>query len=109
MWGRHCGGWKCGLPLQRARFQGLEPPAALCLPGCAASLLLARHGWSCSLDSHGEGTEQLQTHKQILLQQAVGRELCSACQAACVTACIQVVADRDWVPPSEGVLQRCSG
>lgn len=61
MWGRHCGGWKCGSPLQRARFQGLMPPAALCLPGCAARLLLARHGWSFSLDSHGEGTEQLQT------------------------------------------------
>lgn len=50
-----------GLLLQRARFQGLVPPAALCLPGCAARLLLARHGWRFSLDSHGEGTEQLQT------------------------------------------------
>lgn len=34
-----------------------------------------RCGWSFSLDSHGECMEQLQTHKQILLQQAVGREL----------------------------------
>lgn len=112
MWGRHCGGLGMRLAAPAGRFPGAcaprsTVPAGLCT-GCAARLLLARHGWSFSPDSHGEGTEQLQTHKQILLQQAVGREPCSACQAACVTDCRQVAADGDWVPASESILQRCS-
>lgn len=94
-------------PVARGSAPRSPVPAGL-RRACAAGLLLARHGWSFSLDSHGEGTEQLQTHKQILLQQAVGRELCSACQAACVTACRQIAAEGDWVPPSESILQRCS-
>lgn len=96
-----------GGPVSRGSAPRSPVPAGLCR-GCAARLLLTRHGWSFSLDSHGEGTEQLQTHKQILLQQAVGRELFSACQAACVTACRQVAAEGDWLPPSESILQRCS-
>lgn len=95
MWGRHCGGLGMRLTLHKARFQGARGPAALCLPGaaCSPSCEAARgggcfpapRGWSSSLDSHGECREQLQTHKQILLQQAVGKE--PGCQAACVTAC----------------------
>lgn len=84
MWGRHCGGLGMRLTLGKARFQGAHGPAALCLPGaaCSPSCEAARgggrfpapRGWSSSLDSHGECREQLQTHKQILLQQAVGKE-----------------------------------
>lgn len=112
MWGRHCGGLGMRLAAPAGPFPGARAPRST-VPaglrrGCAARPLLARHGWSFSLDSHGEGTEQLQTHKQILLQQAIGREPCSACQAACVTACRQVAADGDWVPPSKSILQRCS-
>lgn len=80
---------------------------------CACRAAQRLHGEAASRSArmelqHGKGTEQLQTHKQILLQQAIGREPCSACQAACVTACRQVAADGDWVPPSISILQRCS-
>lgn len=94
-------------PVSRGSYP-LQPCACRATQGCAVRLLLALHGWSFSLDSHGEVTEQLQAHKQILLQQAMGRDLCSACQAACMTACRQVAVDRDWLLPSESILQRCS-
>lgn len=94
-------------PVSRGSYP-LQHCACRAAQGCAVRLLLARHGWIFSLDSHGEGTEQLQTHKQILLQQAVGRVLCSACQAVGMTACRQVVVDGDWVLTSGSILQRCS-
>lgn len=107
-----------GSPLWQAHFQGLVPPAALCLPGSSCLLgcevgrqggcFSTRCGWSFSLHSHGECTEQLQTHKQILLQQAVGRELGSGLPGCLWTACRWVAADGGWIPPSKSIPQRSS-
>lgn len=87
MWGRHCGGLGMRLTAPAGLFPGARAPCSTLpagllmlteLRGCAegrwGGCFSARRGWSFSLDSHGKCTEQLRTHKQILLQQAVGRE-----------------------------------